>query len=361
MQADNAPSKVYLPFATSGTKNTIPIPSQISVTPGKASFADGFPPLTFTPVASGGVPPFGADFNGILNAITAIQQWQCGGGLFGYDATWSSDNSGYAKGSLLVKGSGPGFWLNLSDSNATDPDTGGAGWIGFDPATVQSGAYFTAPDTGTVNALAITLSPAPAALTPGMMVAVDNIVATNTGAATLNVNGLGALPIGFAGLGALQGGELVTGYGALLRLNHAGTTWVLLASTGASVSPTPAPGDDSTKNATTAWVVRLFGGSITPSASLQPQTVQQVFSTGVRMQTGSFSAVIGTDGSITFPTAFPTACASIDISMGYGSGYSYALSYNSRSPTGFTYHWSSFNATTGAGNTCEISYTAWGY
>ena len=116
---------------------------------------------------------------------------------------------------------------------------------------MQGATAITAPDTGAVNALAITLSPAPTALTPGMTVAVDNIVAANTGPTTLNVNGLGALPIGFPGLGALQGAELVAGFGALLRLNHAGTAWVLLASTGAEVGPTPAIGDNSTRLATT--------------------------------------------------------------------------------------------------------------
>lgn len=97
---------------------------------------------------------------------------------------------------------------------------------------LQGASTITAADTGAANAYAITLAPAPSALTPGMMVAIDNIVATNTGGSTLNVNGLGALPIQSAGAVALQGGELAAGYGALLRLNHAGTAWTLLQTTG---------------------------------------------------------------------------------------------------------------------------------
>lgn len=100
---------------------------------------------------------------------------------------------------------------------------------------VQSGAFITASDTGTANAYAIALTPAPTALTPGMLVQIDAIVASNTGASTLNVNGLGALPIQSAGGVALQGGELVATYGALLRLNHAGTAWTLLQTTGGSL------------------------------------------------------------------------------------------------------------------------------
>ena len=130
MQASGAPMKIYVPFAVSGTKNTIPIDSQVGITPGAASFDTGFPPLTFTPVSAGGVPPAGADFNGILNAITAIQQFQSGGGIYPYDATWSSDNGGYPIGAILVRADGTGFWLSTEDNNATDPETDTSGaWI----------------------------------------------------------------------------------------------------------------------------------------------------------------------------------------------------------------------------------------
>lgn len=144
---------------------------------------------------------------------------------------------------------------------------------------VQEASYTNGSDSGAVNAYVIALSPAPAALTPGMMVAIDNIVASNTGASTLNVNGLGALPIEFPGGAALAGGEIVAGYGALLRLNHAGTAWILLDSTGAKVGPTPTAGDNSTKLATTAFVSGTFrsvnvqtftaSGTYTPSANMR--------------------------------------------------------------------------------------------
>lgn len=128
MLLSNQPTKVQVPFANSGTKNAIPIPSQIGVTPGAASFTDGFPPLTFTPLASGGVPPAGADFNGIFNAITQILRWACGGGHFTYDSAWSTANGGYPKGALLLKADGTGYWKNLVDGNTTNPDSGGSNW-----------------------------------------------------------------------------------------------------------------------------------------------------------------------------------------------------------------------------------------
>ncbi len=96
----------------------------------------------------------------------------------------------------------------------------------------QGASAITASDTGVANAYAITLAPAPSALTPGMIVVVESIVSGNNGAATLDVNGLGALPIELPGAQALKGGELVASYGAILRLNHTGTAWILLHSTG---------------------------------------------------------------------------------------------------------------------------------
>ena len=129
MQASNAPSKSAVPFAESGTKNTIPVASQIGVTPGAASFTDGFPPLTMTPLAAGGVPPYGADFNGILNFLSAAVRWAQAGGHYPYDSTFSTAIGGYPKGATVLGTSG-NIWLNTADNNVTNPDAGGsAGWV----------------------------------------------------------------------------------------------------------------------------------------------------------------------------------------------------------------------------------------
>lgn len=132
MQSTNIPTKIPLPFAYAATGSyiaTIPTASQIGVTNGKASLHDGFPPLTFTPISSGGVPPFGADFNGILNEITAITQWQQAGGFFPYDSAFSTTVGGYPKGAVILSSSFNGFWLSSTENNTTNPDTGGAGWV----------------------------------------------------------------------------------------------------------------------------------------------------------------------------------------------------------------------------------------
>lgn len=129
MQASNAPTKSAVPFANSGAKNTIPVASQIGVTPGLASFTDGFPPLTMTPLAAGGVPPYGQDFNGILNFLSAAIRWEQAGAPYFYDAAFSTAIGGYPKGTVLAATSGNGSWLNLVDNNTTNPDSGGANWV----------------------------------------------------------------------------------------------------------------------------------------------------------------------------------------------------------------------------------------
>jgi siroheme synthase len=260
MQLSQIPTLVPLPFANSGTKNVIPVPSQIGITAGAASLTDGFPPLTFTPLSAGGVPPSGADFNGILNLLSANTQWENAGGFYTYNASFSSSIGGYPKNALLAQASGQGYWLSLVDNNTTDPDTGGAGWVAFSPAAIQAGAYTTGNDTGSANAYAVTLSPPPAALTPGMMVSIDNISGTNTGASTLNVNGMGALPIQGPAGATLQGGEMAVGYGALLRLNHAGTAFTLLATTGGSLPVKAATASNQAVN-----LGQLQAGSIAPT------------------------------------------------------------------------------------------------
>lgn len=131
MQLSNAPLKLTLPFANAGGKTTIPVASQVGITPGAASLTDGFPPLTRTPVASGGIPPSGLDMNGILFEATAISRWNNAGAGYVYDATFAADSDvgGYPKGARVLRTDGEGYWLCVADNTATDPEAGGAGWV----------------------------------------------------------------------------------------------------------------------------------------------------------------------------------------------------------------------------------------
>lgn len=122
MQLSNIPSRILTAFASSAQalKRVIPLPAQSAIVRGRASFSDGFPPECGS--LTNGVPPSIYDYNGILNAVTAIQQYQSGGGMFTFDSTWSQANGGYPKGALLISTSGDKFWTSLVDNNASDPD-----------------------------------------------------------------------------------------------------------------------------------------------------------------------------------------------------------------------------------------------
>lgn len=167
MNSSDTPSRIQLPFADSGAKNVIPVASQIPITPGAASYTDGFPPLTMLPIAAGGIPPFGTDVNGIFNIVTAIQRWQSAGGLFKFDAIFASAIGGYPKGAVLIKADGTGMWINQTEANSTNPDSGGAGWMsvmGNDAGYSTYGANTTIPATdngkwifATANNVAFTL------------------------------------------------------------------------------------------------------------------------------------------------------------------------------------------------------------
>lgn len=108
----------------------IPNPSQVGTGANIASFNDGFPIATMTPVASGGEPMRGPDMNGILYMLSACVAALEAGQLEPFNATRASAISGYAPGAVLATADGTGIWINLSGSgNTANPDTtSSAGW-----------------------------------------------------------------------------------------------------------------------------------------------------------------------------------------------------------------------------------------
>lgn len=156
MQLSNIPGKLVLPWATSGNKNDIPVASQIGITAGAASLTDGFPPLTMTPVAAGGVPPSGLDMNGILYEMSNILRWANAGGGYAYDSTFANDShvGGYPKGARVMRSDGMGYWFNTVENNTTDPEAAGAAAAGWVP-DYQAGATSVA-----MSGSSVTLTPA---------------------------------------------------------------------------------------------------------------------------------------------------------------------------------------------------------
>lgn len=134
MQTSSQPKFLPIPFASSGSKQDIPNNSQIGVAAGRASYTDGFPPLTRTPLAAGGVPPFGTDFNGVLNDITAATRWAQAGAGYPFSSTFNNAISGYPKGARIPNSELNGFWLNTVEGNSSSPEAADASSTGWVPA-----------------------------------------------------------------------------------------------------------------------------------------------------------------------------------------------------------------------------------
>lgn len=239
MQSNQVPAKLSIPFAANAGAayiRAIPTASQIGITAGAASLNDGFPPLTFQPVAGGGTPPFGQDVNGILNLITQWTQWQNAGGLVTYDSTFSTQIGGYPKNALLASATSPGsMWLNTVENNTTNPDLGGAGWVQLTgtislnaiAAAVQSETWVYVVDTGTADALVAAPSPAITSYTAGLRFSVKKASSPNaTTTPTFNA-GLGAKTIVRADGSSIQPGDLPAL--GLFDLEYDGAVFRLLA------------------------------------------------------------------------------------------------------------------------------------
>jgi hypothetical protein len=118
---------------------SIPTTSQIGIQNGAASLNDGFPPLTCQPIASGGTPPWGQDHNGILNQITAWNQWQQAGAAVQYDGTFSTAVGGYPIGAIVASTATPGaFYISLVDNNTNALLDNGASQTGWKYAFLLS-------------------------------------------------------------------------------------------------------------------------------------------------------------------------------------------------------------------------------
>jgi len=388
MQSTNIPTKIPIPFASSAGssyKNTIPTASQIGITNGKASLTDGFPPLTFQAISSGGVPPFGADFNGILNEITAITQWQQAGGFFAYDSSFSSTISGYPKGSILQSANLAGLWVSTAENNTTNPDTGGAGWTSFAfegsqaisittadvtltqlqsayPILIVSGAITAARNlifpavvgewivqnntTGAFTLTAKTASGTGVTLTQGQSTYIygdgTNIVFADS-AKVASFNGrVGTVSLTATDVTSALGFTPYNSSNPAGYLSSAVTTFntrsgaVTLTSSDVTTALTYTPYNSSNPSGYTQLI--QFGSSLSASG-------YQYLPNGELTQWGV--ATISSAGTFSFPTTFPNACLSIvacDIGYSlYPMGISAASTsqYNAYTNPGTvkTFHW----------------------
>lgn len=229
MKLSALPAKFAIPFGASASPSyirNIPLASQIGLVNGAASLTDGFPPLNFLPVGSGGVPPFGQDMNGILKQITQWSQWQNAGGLVTYDAGFSTSIGGYPFGACLAGTTAGVVWLSTVDDNTSNPDTGGANWVNI--GVSSSSPVMVGADTGSANVLTANVTPVPTAYIDGQIFIIQKVAAANNGGMTGNIQGLGSHPVLNMDGTALTQGQWPASATGILEYNGASTSFRLL-------------------------------------------------------------------------------------------------------------------------------------
>ena len=117
MQQPKLLSKVW---AALGLKNDIPDSRKTGIPNESATYEDGFPQITMTPIALGGKAPSGKDMNGILNELSAHTVYQNQGGIYKFDSAFAEKIGGYSKGSLLINNKLDKLFISLVDKNKTD-------------------------------------------------------------------------------------------------------------------------------------------------------------------------------------------------------------------------------------------------
>lgn len=193
MLGSTIPQKIPVPFAANALSpyiRPIPATSQVAIQNGAASWPDGFPAWCFQPNGF----PFGQDFNGVLNSITSWLRWSNAGGPITWDAAFSTAVGGYPAGAIIEAAIQGNFWFNTVDNNLTNPDAGGAGWIGFS-LSIPTALIHYGVDAGAADAIVANVNPGIQSYQSGMMFEISAVAANLTPTPTANIQSLGAKTI----------------------------------------------------------------------------------------------------------------------------------------------------------------------
>ena len=112
--------RIITPFASSGTKNTVPDTAPPS-DDGLANYPAGFPPSNSIDPALGGSYVKRADMNGVLNDVTSILNDYAKGLIYTHDATFATAIGGYPVNAILAKLAGGGFWVSAVANRPQNP------------------------------------------------------------------------------------------------------------------------------------------------------------------------------------------------------------------------------------------------
>ena len=118
------PKLLSKPWASDGLKNNIPAERDGGLAQEAATYAEGFPSITMTPISVGGKPPSGKDMNGVLYEISAHTVWQNQGGRYRFDQAFCDAVGGYPKGAVLINDMLDTEYISLVDANTHNPNSG---------------------------------------------------------------------------------------------------------------------------------------------------------------------------------------------------------------------------------------------
>ena len=149
------PKLLSKPWASDGLKNNIPAERGGGLAQEAATYAEGFPSITMTPISVGGKPPSGKDMNGVLYEISAHTVWQNQGGRYRFDQSFCDAIGGYPKGAVLINDTLDTEYISLADANTHNPNNGGntGKWAihagkGLKAGTAQAGIVQLSSATG---------------------------------------------------------------------------------------------------------------------------------------------------------------------------------------------------------------------
>ncbi len=146
------PDLILIPFGENATPGTIdPIPQVRGPDDSlqQATWNEGFPQVTMTPLAAGGTPPKGQDFNGVLKAISEHTVFVGRGGQYKWSDEYVAATGGYSIGDVIQADTGLNSYVSLVDNNTvnfnTTPASIGTSWGLYAGRSTQSQATETAP------------------------------------------------------------------------------------------------------------------------------------------------------------------------------------------------------------------------
>lgn len=123
------PKLLTTPFAASAAPEyRTDIQNATGESPNSATYQNGFPPITFQPLSSSGIPPKGADFNGVLYDITDNLVFLTQGGGYGFDSAYATSIGGYPLNARLRLTNGDIVKSTIS-GNTNDPNVDMTGWV----------------------------------------------------------------------------------------------------------------------------------------------------------------------------------------------------------------------------------------